>query len=92
MTPLDFALSVTAFMCLMLAIIFYVDLKRKSEENKFEERRLHSEYQELRSKYSTLLDVGNVRENCLRRALEDLAQGEIDRARFALDVVYAKKS
>ncbi len=90
MTPLDFALSVTAFIGLMLAIIFYAELKRKTEENKFEERRLHGEYRDLREKYNTILETRNSRETYLKRALEDLAFAEIDRARFALEVVYGK--
>jgi hypothetical protein len=39
-----------------------------------------------------MLAHAEVREMALKRALEDLAFAEIDRARFALEVVYAPKN
>lgn len=49
---------------------------------------LYDNNRELREKYLSLIEAETNREALLKRALQDLADAEIDRARFALRVIY----
>ncbi len=90
MTPLVLALAGVALILLMFLVVNVNDYRNLSNKYASEGDWARNQYKELREKYITILETGNIREALLKRALEDLASSEIDRARFVLEIVYGK--
>jgi len=92
MTPLVFVLGSAAFCFLVFMLVSMIEHSKTSRKLREEENRHNQDMRELREKYLSNLETGNLREALLKRAMQDLADAEIDRARFTLEVVYGKTS
>ena len=80
-------------MLLFLAVVTIIFMYRYIGDADSEIKEVRKDCTNLREKLLDALNTTNSRETYLKRALEDLAfGGEIDRARFVLEVVYGKSS